>query len=152
MGRGLVLWSCLVLMCTVAYAQKGRSVVLPAIEAQHAASYFTLSDKIDSGWIPAPSEVARLESNLGEISSLRAEGAVRGAQIAHPENSNRQYVGVLIHGHKYILVFAFPGEPAPNKIWEKQIYVIFDGGTSVWRVLYDAENGKFSHLVTNGVA
>src|SRR5262245_22369046 len=108
-----------------------------------------LGPKVDGGWKTTEQVIATLESNLKRITSLRSAGAIKGKQITHPENCYRQYVPVLVAGHKLIYVNAFCGIKVSD--WRTQFVTICDGGEYVWGALYDPTTGDFSDLEVNGV-
>jgi len=88
---------------------------------------------------------------LGEIAKLKAHESIPGAQIAHPEESMRQYLGIVVEGKRRIYINAFP-RGMVSKDWRKKFVTICDGGVGVWGVLYDPQTGSFSDLETNGLA
>jgi hypothetical protein len=109
-----------------------------------------LGPKVEGKWKPTEQDVAKLESNLTRISSLRSAGTLKGMSIAHPEDCYRQYIPVIVAGRKLIYVNAFCGIKVPG--WRTHFVTICDGGASVWGVLYDPTTGEFSDLEVNGVA
>jgi len=148
----LVMSFMLFLFCTeTSQAQTGRSVLLPeSATKQLVRMHYLRGSSIGGYWQPTKKEVATLESNLSKIADLRSEGALVGMQISEPAKDNRQYVAVTVNGRKTIYVNAFCGSASPA--WATQLEVIMDGGTCVWRVLYDVDTQTFSHLMTNGRA
>jgi len=132
------------------HAQQGKSVLLPASESERLRkSYEIQGSKIGGYWQPTAEELSSLEANIPKISALHSEGAIVGAQIEHPENYSRQYLAITLNGKKTIYVSAFceAGPPNPTH-WT----IVSDGGTCVWRAIYDVETQTFSHLLTNGRA
>ena len=115
---------------------------------------------IDRSWNPTPLDVAALESRLDSISHLTVEGCcIVGARIDKPRQTLRQYVGVIVNGRRFIYLNAFPEaefddwpSQMPKPDWRMTPYIVCDGGTSYWGVLYDPVTGTFSVLATNGVA
>ena len=137
---------------TCAYGQKEPLYVLMPEDVWHQISgYFANSTKPTGSWQPSKADLDGLESRLSQISKLKSEGGIVGAHIVHPQQSHRQYFAVIAGGKKLIFINAFAFDNNPSPLWHKQLYVILDGGTSVWRVLYDPSTGEFSHLNTNGV-
>jgi hypothetical protein len=94
-------------------------------------------------------DILNLESHLGEIARLKVRGSISGAQIAHPAESMRQYLGIVVDGKMRIYINAFPRGMA-SKDWREKFVTICDGGAGVWGVLYDPQTGSFSSLETNG--
>jgi len=128
-------------------AQTVRFVLLPASEKILQCS--RPWPKVDASWKATAQDVAKLESNLSHISSLRSAGSIKGARIERPENYYRQYLTVVVSGRKLIYVNAFDAE-VPD--WREHFVTICDGGGSVWGVLYDPSTGEFFDLEVNGLA
>lgn len=126
-----------------------KYVVLPAHQAKQGLLFFNPHLRIQRTWNPARTDIHKLEADLPKLSLLLTKGGVSGVHILHPENSYRQYVGVVVNGHKFIYINAFPN---PDPGWRTQFVTIADGAQSVWHALYDPVSGRFSDLVTNGRA
>lgn len=77
---------------------------------------------------------------------------VNGLHIEHPNEFYRQYIAIVIKGHKFIYINAFcdQEEPVPSD-WRKVLVSACDGGGCYWGVLYDPTTGKFSDLEINGL-
>lgn len=74
-----------------------------------------------------------------------------------PDAFFREYVGITIHGRKYVYINAFTARIAANGRKEndagkRKPTMICDGGSSFWGALYDPETRQFSELAFNGVA
>ena len=138
--------------------QERLSVVLPASEAVSVAAEYPKSGprSITGSWMPTQGDIDELETNLHQISELSRKGKFPGRQIEHPENYIRQYVGVLQDGQKRIYVNAFcgfnGGQPPQSPYWKNHLYIIYDGGSCVWRSMYDLSSKTFLELSINGVA
>jgi hypothetical protein len=128
-----------------------RFVVLPQSEGKQLPLCSRPGPKVAGTWDPLVQDILNLESHLGEIARLKAHGAIPGAQIAHPEESKRQYLGIVVDGERQIYINAFARGVVP-KNWRERFVTICDGGAGVWGVLYDPQTGAFSDLETNGLA
>jgi hypothetical protein len=128
-----------------------RFVVLPQGEGRQLPMCSRLGPKVAGTWDPLVQDILNLESHLGEIAKLKAHQAIPGAQIAHPEESMRQYLGIVVDGKRRIYINAFP-RGMVSKDWRKRIVTICAGGVGVWGALYDPQTGGFSDLETNGLA
>ena len=119
-------------------------------------------------WTPPSQDIASAESHLraalekgvqdpatimpGPFSEFsRKHSSVEIASVLeHSKEYRRQYLGVILHGRRYVLLNSFP---ARESLHETQHYVsVQDGGYGFWRVLYSAEDGTFSQLSVNGSA
>jgi hypothetical protein len=90
-----------------------------------------------------------MEARLSRISRLRTRSGIAGVRIEHPDRYYRQYLGIIIDGHKAIFINAFCAEK-PSEFWRETLIDVCDGGCS-WGVVYTVATGKFSHLEMNGV-
>lgn len=131
--------------------QPPRWVLMPSSAAAGIPGYFLGTSKIRETWQVTGVDIEKLESHLTQISQLRSEGGMQGAQIARPENFYRQYFGIVVKKRQLIFINAFCSDFSPSPAWRTQYYVIFDGGACVWRTIYDPATGLFEHLSTNGV-
>lgn len=117
-----------------------------------------------AAWTPTTAQLPELESQLSQLGTLAARQGISRA-IADPSTSFRQYLGVIVDGHRFIYVNAvLPRErtakvpPAAGHITgplsqhETKPIIVCDGGNYFWGVLYDPETRKFSQLESNGVA
>jgi hypothetical protein len=158
MRRFGFLWIVLVVFAGVASVdsqQQPRSVLMPVSAASDISGYFAQSSKIEGTWQPTSADLNGLEAHLDLISKLTSEGPLPYAQIAHPEKFYRQYFAIVVKQRKLIFISAFCGVNHPNfppPSWRTRYYEVMDGGTCVWRVVYDPATGQFEHLSTNGLA
>jgi hypothetical protein len=136
----------------VAYGQ-ANTVLLPSSMAKDAVQHCSReAPKVTKGWTPSQQDLDSLEAHLPELRNLKSDGKGLGANgdsIPDPERYYRQYVGVVVHGHRYIYVNAIL---SVHGDWQTEIQDICDGGTSTWGVLYDPATCKFSDLRTGGYA
>jgi hypothetical protein len=126
-----------------------RFVVLPQNEGKQLPLCSRPGPKVAGTWDPLVQDILDLESHLGGIAKLKAHGSISGAQIAHPEDSMRQYLGIVVDGKRRIYINAFP-RGMVSKNWREKFVTICDGGAGVWGLLYDPQTGAFSDLETNG--
>ena len=127
-----------------------RFVVLPQSEGKQLPLCSRPGPNVAGTWDPLVQDILNLESHLGEIAKLKAHGSISGAKIAHPEESTRQYLGIVVDGKRQIYVNAFARSIA-SKSWRERFVTICDGGAGVCGVLYDPQTGVFSDLETNGL-
>jgi hypothetical protein len=151
LSQSLTIAVCISSLVCASGQTESRSALMPENAWHQISDYFANSTKPTGSWSPSKTDLDALEGRLAEISKLKSEGGIRGARILHPELSHRQYFAVVAGGKKLIFINAFQFDNDPSPLWRTQLYVIGDGGRSVWRVHYDPKTGEFSHLNTNGV-
>jgi hypothetical protein len=105
--------------------------------------------RVDGAWHPTRTEIKLLESRLADISRLPSKGKLKGVQISQPGLYYRQYIAVVVAGHKLIYVNAFSDNPPSS--WRTRVVDICDTGPQGWGVLYNPESGHFSELRTNAM-
>ena len=128
-----------------------EAVIIPASAAQRERIW---PRKDTSYWTPTVSDVQTIEAQL--LRFFKAE-AIRNPdfrlQIAEIQQglrqSRRQYVGLLIHGERQILVNAFPNDQTLP--WKRQFIEVSDGGARYWSVRYDVKRRTFLNLLFNGL-
>lgn len=99
-------------------------------------------------WTPAESDVLLAEKEL--IPFLSRSGDTRVKEILSKiKTYKRQYVGVVIAGHKYIYFNLFC---VALNYWTRREVVVSDGGTCFFNVRFSTESKAFSDLRVNGVA
>jgi len=143
----------ILVMTSLPVAQiKTRWTLLPETEADHAKQLCSRPGppKFQATWKPTESDIQTMESRLSRISRLRTRSGIVGVQIEHPDRYYRQYLGIIIDGHKFIFINAFCDDKPPE-FWRETLIDVCDGGCS-WGVVYTVATGKFSHLEMNGVA
>jgi hypothetical protein len=135
-----------------------KSAVLPEEMAQELTGQCSRSGPgpFEKTWQPQGTDIRKLESRLGSISSMASIGMVPGRQIKNPDRYYRQYVGIVVGKRKLIYINAFcePWNPPREKVkdWHQQPFVVCDGGSCLWGALYDPASGEFSDLEVNGIA
>ena len=135
-----------------AYAQEKKPFALLPDGAAHDVARLCSRENlsnVDGSWRPTKPDIELLESRLVDISRLRSKGAVKGIHISQPGRYYRQYIAVVVDGHKLIYVNAFSNKPPSS--WRTRFVDICDSGTSEWAVLYDPANGYFADLQTNAI-
>ena len=109
-------------------------------------------------WTPSDSQIKRLELRLPKYlkSQLKADPRlVQLVEIVQNEpRYRRQYVGILEHGKKLILVNCLRAKP-PSGIdtfekWDREFIEVSDGGSQFWSVLYDVEGNVFKQFNIQG--
>jgi hypothetical protein len=115
-------------------------------------------------WMPSTAQLLELESQLPQLATLATQQGI-SPSIGDRTASFRQYLGVIVDGHRFIYVnaalstekpakaahLASQGAGTPFRAEPKPI-IVCDGGNYFWGVLYDPETKKFSQLETNGFA
>jgi hypothetical protein len=142
----------LLMLNASAYTQEKKPFVLlpdsAALEVSRLCSREGLAH-VDGSWHPTTPDIELLESRLVRISGLRSKGALKGLQINQPDRYYRQYIAVVIGGHKLIYLNAFSQKPPSS--WRTRLVDICDTGPAEWGVLYDPATGHFSDLRTNAM-
>jgi hypothetical protein len=121
-----------------------KYVVLPSPEA---SKYRTLYGLI-GGWQPTDANLKQIEEDLPEVSRLPAKNRKPDQYVVHPEQYDRQYIGVFSWGTRMVLVNAFCRAP---EYWHQHVVFVFDGGSCYWQALYDPGTRRFSELRINGI-
>lgn len=127
-------------------------VLMPAVAMNEISGYFSSASKLRGSWTPSQAELDGLESQLELIATMRSEGPIGGLQSLHPERAYRQYFAVIVGERKVIFVSSFDSDRPPAAYWRTHAVQVSDGGSSVWRVIYDPRTRQFEHLTTNGRA
>jgi len=99
-------------------------------------------------WTPSESEVLAAEKELRPFLSRSNDARVKEI-LEKIGTYKRQYVGVLINGHKYVYFNLFC---LASKDWTQKEFTVSDGGACFFNVRFLIENKMFSDLRVNGVA
>lgn len=115
-------------------------------------------------WTPTTAQLQEVESQLPQLANLAAQQGI-SESFGDRTASFRQYLGVIVDGHRFIYINAAVSKEKPAKVAkrasqstgtpfqaEPKPIIVCDGGNHFWGVLYDPETKKFSQLKTNGVA
>lgn len=111
---------------------------------------------IDGYWKPSEFDIKVLERNFNKIYRVKSlKGHGDRETVDSLKYFSFQYLGVLIHKHKYIYINAFPagGEKdylIRNIDFSKVAYKVCDGGYNFWGILFNLKSLKFRELVFNG--
>jgi len=92
--------------------------------------------------------VAQLEQDLPALNALAPAGG-DAPHVGDAAAYDRQYFGILVHGHHKIYINAFLDAMA-NKDWKAYAIVICDGGNGAWGAVYDPSSRDFSDFAFNG--
>ena len=132
-----------------AYCQsEAHWVLLPASAAQEVTDQCSReAPKVEGGWSPSAGDISGLERNLFRVAGLQNGTPSRHRHIPFPENYYRQYVGIVVAGHRFIYVNA--GTEQLTGRARKHVSIVCDGGSSFWGALYDPATGVFSDLESN---
>ncbi len=126
--------------------------ILPSGVGNIMAQYSPRSGPlVTSYWMPAIKDVLKAEEDLPVF--------LKQYSPQHPHlplsKFNRQYVGIICAGKKRLFIYSFQSDFAVGErqcTWKKELFVVKDGGDSVWRVDYDIETRTFYNLNFNGDA
>ena len=103
-------------------------------------------------WTPSPADIAALERALPAALATQGRPELAGA----PQGWNRQYVGIVRGGRRYIYGNFFPedvtGHSRDPDQWRREPVIVCDGGPSFFGVEYDVEARRFTHFGFNGMA
>ena len=144
-------FSALLLAGAAQAPQEPRFVVLPSRSVPNISA--RVMHDVDSygSWEPSTAEIDGLEARLAQVSALKITGWSSNIHIEHPERYFRQYVGVSHLKQRRIYVNALCDDPPPSD-WRTHFYVVIDGATCNWQVLYDPATKTFSNLTINARA
>lgn len=112
---------------------------------------------IQAFWTPSSDDIDKLENSFEKVYDLKSNGCcIEGSKIRDLNLFAFQFAGVIIEGHKYIYINAFPqhliNDYKKAKIdIKKNAVVICDGGKGFWGVLFDVNNEEFLSLTMNGM-
>lgn len=100
-------------------------------------------------WQPAPSNILALEAALP--AALAAQRRPGPDWSRAPEGWQRQYVGILRGGRRFIYGNFVPSEDSSaSGRWQQMPTRICDGGPAFFGVEYDVAAGRFTHFAFNG--
>jgi hypothetical protein len=138
---------------TAPLAQKKRPdfVLLPATEITNAANLFGNLKSPMENWEPTVADINDLESSLPQITALSSKEPNTNRHIDNPDQYFRQYLAVMIHGQKQVLVNAMC-TVEPGQDWRRRLTIVSDGGKCFWHAVFDPTTQTFSNLVINGRA
>jgi len=140
---------------SVVSAATPRYAVLPESTLSKTLNQCSRSTpQASAAWTPSTEQLRELEDHLPQLAELAArQGLPR--HIGDPASSFRQYLGVVVDGHRYIYINAMPAsEVALSHVTASSTKpaMVCDGGNSFWGALYDPDTKAFSQLSANGVA
>ena len=103
-------------------------------------------------WLPDERVLGRLEADLPRVRKLYTFAPAERDPIGNPYSYDRQYLGVVVEGRRWIFVNAFT---APGSILveiegvdpTREIFSICDGHADHWTVLYDPKRRHFPRLI-----
>jgi hypothetical protein len=109
----------------------------------------------EGSWRPEASDIGLVEAALPALLAVKLPDYGR-----HPQRWQRQYVGIVRGGKRYIYGNFFPSfaEIRPGAAYDvradpaKTVRIVCDGGSSYFGVEWDVEHHKFSQVAFNGFA
>jgi len=99
-------------------------------------------------WTPEKSQIIDLESRLSAY--LRGAAPAKSRIRTDLRSYRRQYLGTVRDDHEVVFVSFFC--ETHRQDWTRKPIVVDDGGDCYFRLEYETENHKFSHLEINGEA
>ena len=125
--------------------------VLPSTQAPQPERLCSRSGPghISSGWDPTTSQIRQAEALLPAfVESLGRAVPRLERRVPQPDESYRQYIGVVIGGRQLIYVNVFPRRPSTG--WRTHFVHVRDGGAAFWGVLFDPQARRFFSPQFNG--
>ena len=109
---------------------------------------------VQSLWIPPADDVEKLEADLPRLHGQKSRlFCLTGTPLPDPAGYDRQYVGVVMGGKRWIYVNAFSGVSAMLTLGgvdpTRQLVRVCGGGAGLWGVLYDPSGRSFDQLAMN---
>ena len=132
--------------------------VLPPSEAERMQQCSRAGPPpFDGTWTPTPEQISFLKGRLSGLVGMQSTACcLPGASIRTLSGMRIQVVGLVLSDTKarvlYLNGFAGLAETAGHDSWRTNAYIVCDGGSNHWGVLFDPETGTFSQLAFNGQA
>jgi hypothetical protein len=105
-------------------------------------------------WTPTDKEAARLENDLPRLTGRTSQLTEEPEPLDDPLTYDRQYLGVVLDGRRWIYVNAFLATEEVLAIEgidpRHDLFVICDGRADHWSVLYDPKRRRFRDLAIRG--
>jgi hypothetical protein len=111
--------------------------------------------EFEATWTPTPDDILKMEERLPALHGALFRFAPRTmlCPVLRGLNLNDyhlQYFGMIEKGRHLIYINAFM--PSDSDDWRRRPFIICDGGSSAWGVVYDVASGAFHQLLINGLA
>ena len=100
-------------------------------------------------WDPSPKILADLKSQIK--SYVRSQAKAQGRELKNWQDYTFQYQGQEEKGRKFIFINALCVQRDRQRL-DKEMIVIFDGGSCFFNVKYDPSQKTFFNLLINGEA
>jgi hypothetical protein len=111
--------------------------------------------KISSFWVPSEKEIMMIDAQFLRVMDIKSKGCcLPGRKIQKLDDFAFQYIGVTIHGKKYVYVNSFYKDKENESLytnWKTEPIVMCDGGDHYWGVLFDLNRLRFRNLSINGI-
>ncbi|WP_106640247.1 hypothetical protein [Allosphingosinicella vermicomposti] len=135
--------------CASASVGEGR-VILPASAAAAMLNQCSrpAPDAGEATWQPSQNNIDRLEAILPEALAVAPE--MRGTGTPNLKKWERQYVGLVRDGRRFLYGNFFPAQPQDS--WRNAPMIVCDGGADFFGVEFDIGAGRISHIAFNGSA
>lgn len=139
------------------------SVVVPADYFNNDRGIFQ-ERNVSEFWTPDLENVhkaeARLVPYLAELRkaalTMNESTAVLDQILANLGEQRRQYIGIIVGGHRILHINFLPaiprGRPDTLPEWRRRHVITEDGGVDFWNLDFDLEKLKFGNFQVNGEA
>ena len=153
----LMRWSLLLLLLLLASCGSGdhasnNRVILPGIDATELLKQCSRDAPAmgEKAWVPTDAEVDALEKALPAALAASSQGRKVNFS-ALLEKWQRQYVGIIRGGTRYIYGNYFPAEMHGDILeWRKAPLVACDGGPKFFGAEFNVSSGRVTRLDFNG--
>jgi hypothetical protein len=109
---------------------------------------------VESLWMPSSEDLQRLEADLPRLQGQTSQlFCLANTPLPDPAKYDRQYVGVIIGGKRWVYVNAFT--QVADLLWangldpNRDLIHVCGGGEEHWSVLYDPSARLFTQLAIN---
>ena len=154
----------LISSCSSAAKIPDGAEVLPGsfVEAMLAQCSRASPERGEGTWVPEAFEISALEARISRElpNELQKSGWVSAKDVENfpvfPDEFQRQYVGIIRHGRKYIYGNFSPKDSfvdIPAEVMRRErVITICDGGPVFFGVEFDPQARRFTQWGFNGVA
>jgi hypothetical protein len=106
--------------------------------------------KVGGGnWDPSPKMLADLKAQIESF--VKTQAKAQGRELKKWQDYVFQYQGQEENGRRFIFINALCGQRDRSRL-DKEMVIIFDGGSCYFNVKYDPTRKRFFHLFINGEA
>jgi hypothetical protein len=102
-----------------------------------------------ASWDPSPAMLADLKAQIEHY--VRSQAKAQGRELKNWQDYTFQYQGQEETGRKFIFINALCAQRDWQRL-DKEIIIVFDGGSCFFNVKYDPLKKAFFDLIINGEA